>query len=398
MASIVAELQKLVTPALVSEVSRQTHEPNASVHRAYGAAIPALAAILANRSHDPGFVNHLVDLATSASADRDPEISAMRLASSPTGIDITTPMGGWMSAVFGANLSGVTNSLARYAGIRESAAATLLLTCAPLVLGYLGRFIRSHNLSANTLAERLQQERSHIALALPPGFAMPGINRQQYEKTRTLVSADAPRRESRWDTWVLPLTLRALVAVLGVTGVIWWAQASLRHRQPPRATVETIMPNAVGTTGSIDRDTRALRENLTSAFPAGSTEERLASYLASPGTGSINIDLDRVTFEPGSAKLLPNSKPQVDNIGAILLAEPTATVAVAGHTDNAGIDTGDLALSRARAETIAEELRNAGVAAGRIRVEADTSHMPAADNATKQGLAQNGHVTLEVTR
>jgi outer membrane protein OmpA-like peptidoglycan-associated protein len=38
------------------------------------------------------------------------------------------------------------------------------------------------------------------------------------------------------------------------------------------------------------------------------------------------------------------------------------------------------------------------VAAGRIRVEADTSHMPAADNATKQGLAQNGHVTLEVTR
>ena len=108
MASILAELQKLVTPALVSEVSRHTHEPNASVHRAYGAAIPALVAIIANRSHDPDFMNHLVDLATSASADRDPEISAMRLASSPTGIDTTTPMGGWMSGLFGANLSMVT--------------------------------------------------------------------------------------------------------------------------------------------------------------------------------------------------------------------------------------------------------------------------------------------------
>ena len=398
MASILAELQKLVTPALVSEVSRHTHEPNASVHRAYGAAIPALAAIIANRSHDPGFMSHLVDLATSASADRDPEISAMRLASSPTGIDTTTSMGGWMAGLFGANLSGVTNSLARYAGIREPAAATLLLTCAPLVLGYLGRLIRSHNLSAITLAERLQQEQSHIALALPPGFAMPGIIRQPHETTRAVVGADTPQRESRWDTWVLPLTLRALVAVLGITGVIWWAQASFRHRQPPRATVETTMPNAVGTRGTIDRDTRALQEHPPFAFPTGSTEDRLASYLASPGTGSMNIDLDRVTFETGSAALLPDSKRQVDNIAAILLTDPLATVAVAGHTDNAGSDTSNLALSRARAETVAGELRNAGVDPRRIRVETNTNHMPAANNATEQDLAQHGRVTLDVTR
>ena len=398
MASILAELQKLVTPALVSEVSRQTHEPNASVHRAYSAAIPALAAIIANGSRDPSFMNRLVDLATSASADRDPEISAMRLASSPTGIDTTTPMGRWMSGLVGANRSGVTNSLARYAGIRESAAATLLLTCAPLVLGYLARLIRSHNLSALTLAERLQQEQPHIALAQPPGFAMPGIILQPHETTRAVVGEDTPRHESRWETWVLPLTLRALVAVLGITGVIWWAQASLRHRQPPRATVETSVPNAVGTTGTIDPDARALQEHATFAFPAGSTEERLASYLASSGTGSMNLDLDRVIFGTGSATLLPDSKRQVDNIAAILVADPTATVAVAGHTENAGIDADNLALSRARAETIAGELRNAGVAAGRIRVQAGDSHMPVAGNPTEQGQTQNGHVTLKVTR
>jgi len=398
MASILAELQKLVTPALISEVSRQTHESTAVVNRAYGAAIPAFAATMTNRSHDPGFMNQLVDLATSASADRDPEISAMRLASSPTGIDTTTPMGERMSGLFGADLSGVTNSLARYAGIRESAAATLILTCAPLVLGYLGRLIRSHNLSAITLAERLQQEQSHIALAMPPGFAMPGIIRQRSETTRAVVGEDTRRRESRWESWALSLTLRILVAVLGIAGVVWWAQASFRHRQPPRATVETIVPNAVGTTGTIDRETRALPEHPTFAFPAGSTEGRLASYLASPGTASMDIDLDRVTFETGSAKLMPDSKRQVDNIGAILMAYPTATVAVAGHTENAGSDTGNLALSRARAETIAGELRTAGVAADRIRVEADNRHMPVANNAVEQGLAQNGHVTLDVTR
>ncbi len=165
MASILAELRKLVTPELISEASRQTHEPDAAMTRAYDAAIPAYAATIANRSDDHGFMSQLVDLAAAA-ADQDPVKSAMRFASSPTGVE-TMAAGGWMSSLFGQNLSGVTHRLARYAGIRESSASELLLTCAPLVLGYLGRLIRTQNLSANDLAEQLQRERPHIASALP---------------------------------------------------------------------------------------------------------------------------------------------------------------------------------------------------------------------------------------
>jgi OmpA-OmpF porin, OOP family len=394
MASILTELRKLATPELISEASRQTHEPDAAVSKAYDAAIPAYAATIANRSDDQGFINQLVSLATARSADSDPEKSAMRLASSSTGVDTTTA-GGWMSSVFGQNLSGVTRSLARYAGIRESSASSLLLTCAPLVLGYLGRLIRTQNLSASGLAERLQRERPQIASAMPPGFEMPGMVRQSYDTSRAVVDEGIRQWERR--DWAVPLA--AFLAALGIASLFWWGRTPARHQEPTRAKVETTAPNTVGTAGTVNRpQTQTMPGHPNFAFPAGSTEDRLASYLASPGTGSMSITLDRVGFESGSARLTPQSQEQVANIAAVLRAYPKTTVAVAGHTDNMGSEPANIALSRARAEMVASELRNAGVAADRIRVEAYGSQKPVADNATEHGRSQNRRVTLDVTR
>jgi OmpA-OmpF porin, OOP family len=388
MASILAELRKLVTPELVSEVSNHTHEPYAAVARAYEAAIPAVVATIANRSDDHGFMKQLVDFATAASADSDPVDNAMRLASSPTAVDATTPAGGWIASIFGQNLSGVINSLARYAGIRESSAGSMLLTCAPIVLGYLGRLIRNDNLDTDDLAERLRLERPRIESALPAGFEMPGIVRTPYETTRARVD------ETRRENWVVPVA--ALLAALGIATLFWWAREPLRH-QPTQAKVEQTMPNAVGTTGTFDRP-RAIPAPPQFAFPTGSTEDRLASYLASPGSGSIGVNLDRVGFHSGSARLTPESRRQIANIAAVLRMYPKATVVVAGHTDNVGSEPPNLALSRARAETVAWQLRKSGVAADRVRVKAYGSEKPMAENSSEQGRSQNRRVTLEVNR
>jgi len=395
MASILDELRKLVTPELISETSRQTHESDAAVSKAYDAAIPAYAATIANRSDDDGFISQLVGLATAAAADPDPVTSAMRLAS-PTSADTTMRAGGWMSSLFGQNLPDVTDSLSRYAGIRESSASSLLLTCAPLVLGYLGRLIRTHNLSASEFAERLQQERPHIASALPSGFEMPAIAPERHEAAGAVLDDEIRAREPRPE-WTVPLA--ALLAAVGISSFFLWGGTPGRPQEPTRAKFETTIPNAVGTTGTVNPfPTRGLPENPNLAFPAGSTEDRLVSYLASPGTGSISIKLNRVGFESGSARLTPESREQVGNIAAILRAYPKATIVIAGHTDNVGSETANRALSRARAETVAWELRNAGVARDRVRVEAYGSDKPVADNSTEQGRSQNRRVTLDVTR
>ena len=394
MASILAELRKLVSPELISEVSRQTHEPDDAVAKAYDAAIPAFAASIANRSDDHGFMHRLVDLATTAAADPDPVQSAIRLASSPA-VDTSSVMNGWLSSLFGQNVSGVANSLGRYAGIRQSSASSLLLTCAPIVLGYLGRLIRTHNLSATELAQRMRLERPQIASALPAGFDMPGMVRTPYETTRAVVDETRPRE--RHERWSVPLA--ALLAALGIAALFWWARTPSPHQERARTKVEQTTPNAVGTAGTFSQpQTRALDERPNFAFPVGSSEERLANYLASSGTGSMGINLDRVTFERGSARLTSDSQRQVKNIATVLRTYPKAMVVVAGHTDNLGSDPANLSLSRARAETIAWKLRNSGVAADRIRVEAYGSQRPVADNATEQGRAQNRRVTLDVTR
>ena len=70
-------------------------------------------------------MNDFVNLATGAGADSDVIATAMRLASSPSAIDTTTP--GWLATMFGKNLVSVTNSLTRYAGIRASTASSMLM-------------------------------------------------------------------------------------------------------------------------------------------------------------------------------------------------------------------------------------------------------------------------------
>jgi OOP family OmpA-OmpF porin len=401
MASMLAELQKLVTPELLSEVTSQTHESDVAMSKACDAAIPAFAAAIANRSDDRGFINQFVNLATGAADDRDPTETARRLASSPAGSDINTAAAGWLSTLFGANLSGVTNSLARYAEIRESSVASLLMTCTPLVLGYFGRLIRSHHLSATDVAERLRAERPHIESAMPAGFEMPGLVRKPYETTRAavndFVSWQESRREKR-ESWSFPLV--ALLAALGIGGLLWWGIESSRHHEVARVNVERPAPSgAVGTTGTfVPAPSRAIPTPPSFTFPAGSMEDRVSKYLASPGSGPMNIDLDRVEFLTGSARLTPGSRTEIEKLGAILRSYPMATVVVAGHTDSRGREGANLALSRARAEAVANALKDSGVGADRIRAEGYGSQKPVGDNSTRAGRQQNRRVTLEVSR
>jgi outer membrane protein OmpA-like peptidoglycan-associated protein len=396
MASMLAELRSLVSPELRSEMTRQTHEPDHAIAKAYEAAIPACAATIADRSNDRGFINQLMDLASDAATDPDPLGTARRLASSPSAID-TTATGGWLSRLFGQNLSGVTKSLARYAGIRQSSASSLLLTCAPLVFGYLGRLIRSHNLSATDLAERLRIERPEIESALPAGFEVPGIVPKPYDRTRVDVD-ETTRREPQRERAAFPLL--AMFAALGIAGLTWWAIDAARHQELPRqAKVENTAPNAVGTAGTATRSTSPGFPDLpNSGFPAGSIEDRLSRYLASSGSGSMKVDLDRVEFQSGSSRLTPKSRAQIGDLAAVLRKYPNATVAIAGHTDNVGSEPANLALSQARAQSVAKALTNADVAADRIRAEGYGSQEPVADNSTAAGRSQNRRVTLEVSR
>ena len=62
--------------------------------------------------------------------------------------------------------------------------------------------------------------------------------------------------------------------------------------------------------------------------------------------------------------LTAESNEQLDNIATILRAYPQANVTIAGHTDSVGGEAANVALSRARANTVAAKLTADGVSSG----------------------------------
>lgn len=390
MATMIEGLRDLVSPQVVSALSQHTAESESAVSRGLGAAVPAIASTIAGRADDQGFMTSLAEFATKAAAGPDPLELTRTLASSATGAGAENAIGGFLSSLFGRNLTDVSGNVARYAGISGSSAASIFRIAAPLVLGYLGRLMRSNGLTAGGLADMLRGQRAQLASSLPHGFTMPGVD-EAHE-----MAPVAAKQEAR-SGWSVPAI--ALIAILGLGGLLWWARDKPAEVARVDTRTEISMPKPVGTTGALTgTSTRTLPGNVTITIPsAGSAEDRLSSYLASavPGRATM-ITADRIRFETNSAVLSAESNEHLMNIAAILRAYPRASVTVVGHTDNVGIGAANVALSQARAHAVAARLKEAGVAADQVRAEGYGSRKPVADNSTEAGRLQNRRVELEV--
>src|SRR5262245_60559906 len=176
MASMLDNIRDLIRPAMVSRAAVVTGDSESALTTGFSAAIPAILATLASRSNDNGFMAQLGRLAKGSAEDSDP-LSAAKAYMSPKtgGIDETTPMGEWVSNLFGNNGSSVTDAIGRFAGLRGGSAPWLLSIAASLVLKYLGRLMASDRLDAAGLASRLRYEQADFAAAIPRGFNIPEL-------------------------------------------------------------------------------------------------------------------------------------------------------------------------------------------------------------------------------
>jgi OmpA-OmpF porin, OOP family len=102
-------------------------------------------------------------------------------------------------------------------------------------------------------------------------------------------------------------------------------------------------------------------------------------------------------FDTGKADIKPASKPQLDEMGKLLLSQPALKVHVVGHTDNQGPLEGNLALSRQRAQAVVDALvKDYRIDARRLGAAGVGSYAPLATNADEAGRARNRRVELVV--
>jgi len=96
-----------------------------------------------------------------------------------------------------------------------------------------------------------------------------------------------------------------------------------------------------------------------------------------------------VNFASGSAKLLPASFVNLDNLVDILNEDSNLQAEIEGHTDNKGAADKNLTLSQARADACKAYLVSKGINAARLISTGYGDSKPIADNATDEGRAKN---------
>jgi outer membrane protein OmpA-like peptidoglycan-associated protein len=107
--------------------------------------------------------------------------------------------------------------------------------------------------------------------------------------------------------------------------------------------------------------------------------------------------LDAVYFETGKTDVSINSKPYLTIIGKMLLKYPKLQIEVAGHTDNTGSMTKNMALSQARSEAVRFYLIEVAPAlANRLTAHGYGPMQPKASNITADGRKVNRRVELQV--
>jgi hypothetical protein len=156
MTSMLDGVSDLVTPALVSNASARTGESEDAVVKGLALAASALFTSLADRCSDDHFMRRFASLAADTGTDSGSE-RPERSGGCPA---IT--LDEWIVGEQGDGVSSAADGIARRAGIERSSAVSLLSIAAPLVLGHLGRALRSGALEVSGLTARLRFERRRL--------------------------------------------------------------------------------------------------------------------------------------------------------------------------------------------------------------------------------------------
>jgi hypothetical protein len=291
---------------------------------AIGAVVPAILAALVSLVQKPGGRDQLA----AAVRNQDPgvldNLSAM-LGSGRQNSLIDSGSSLLTSLLGDSKVGALSGAIAKFAGLNQGSATSLLGALAPVVLGALGREQRAQGLDAQGLAGLLNDQKGSIAQALPAGLAselgstglLDGIADRLGEGMST--TARAARAEAARTASVAPSTttsstvtarpstsgggswLRWLIGLLLLALLAWLAwQYLLRDRVEEEAVAPTTPPATVGEPAqNLVVDDVNLGQEVTSVFESATTAlndvtDAASAEAALPRLSEIDANLDRL--------------------------------------------------------------------------------------------------------
>ena len=384
--NLLESVKGLFTSDLVSQTASSLGENENNIRKALGGAVPASLVGMLNKAGS-GEATDLLDISRQASR---------------SGIlgNIKGLLGGGLAfgnilnltnGLFGDKLNNVIRTIANFAGIKETSAASVVNLAAPAALAAVGREASTTNMSTSGLVSMLANQKDSIINSVPSGLNLAGaLGLGSLGEIGTKISnavsgviggvksganyaTEAIGQATRKRNWAWPLLLLALLAVA------LWLLLGRRNNKPEPMSVAPVDTTSVVSdpvvTAPPERESYRVKlpDGVELDALRGGIEEKLVLFLGSDWKSltadslkKVWFDFDDLNFETGSSRITPASMRQVNNIVAIMKAFPNVKFKVGGYTDKVGNDADNKKLSQDRADAVALALTNAGADKSRV--------------------------------
>ncbi|MEM7430914.1 MAG: OmpA family protein [Pseudomonadota bacterium] len=133
----------------------------------------------------------------------------------------------------------------------------------------------------------------------------------------------------------------------------------------------------------------SLSANITTVADSGSL-----ATLCTQAFGAM--DTRGIGFEESSNALKTSSRPMLDRLSEFAFDCPQAVLIITGHSDASGNPDANVALSRRRAQAVADYLIGNGIPAAQLQVVGRGGAMPIADNTTAVGRDRNRRIEISL--
>lgn len=322
-----------------------------------------------------------------------------------------------LNTIFGNKLTGILDLVTKSSGMSGTSTSTLMKWIAPIVMGVLGKQVKSQGLGMSGLVDLLKGQSGFLKTAAPAGLlgslglssfdniigssvnAVSDAGKSTYNAGKTVVTETADAGSSLLKK-LLPFLGIALLALLG----FWFMKGcggkaeeitkdvaattvdATKTAVDATATAAATAVDATATAAATAVDATANAANsawaaLGSFFkkklpngielniPEKGVENKLISFIEDK-TKAIDkktwFSFDRLLFDTGKSTLKAESQDQLKATAEIMKAFPTVEIKLGGYTDNVGDPKSNLKLSQDRANTVMAELVKLGVAASRM--------------------------------
>jgi hypothetical protein len=387
--NLVSLAMQFLTPDMIGRIASGLGLDKGLVGKAISAALPSILAGLVGASTKPDGLKAL----TTALGNQDPGLLG-NIAGMLGGSNQSSLISNGTSMLSGLLGGSATNALAgavaKYAGVGDGPAKSLLGMLAPVVMGTIGKQQQSAGLDATGLAKMLQGQKDNIASAMPSGFAqllggsglldsigpnlkamtssaVPAAATTTTSTTTTSTTAPKPvqatsaaarapvsttTKTTSFETERKPAaaSLWPWLALAALAGLGWWyyfLSGENKPRQAAMPTSQAIMVNGVDVSGEV----RSLSDNLRTTV--GSIKDAGSAQAALPKLQGAVAQLDKVRSLAGNlpaankstlASMITSLMTTLNPMFDTALAIPGVSGIVKGPIDQ--IRTAMLALSK----------------------------------------------------